>query len=281
MNYWPTLVAGIIVALGAVFVSGASVRTKDEKPVDEKTANSAKPPTLTRPTSAVFNMAIVMRDFNQAKYQVWLLNKKKDELAKNLVIWRSEYTKIQTELRERPDHPKKEQKQEQMIELYRQIDDEDRKISKQLNEQASAIISDLYDKMKAVVDKTAKLNGYHLVFAYPDVGTPEELKLKPPAAQPFYVDPRADITALVVKTLNVWYPPIDPATGKRVDVSKLYLPSDTVPLLETPAPSPGTGSSEIELPPGMIPMSHGFGSLRIKLPPGAIPKDWGHPQPGP
>jgi Skp family chaperone for outer membrane proteins len=254
------LVAGMFAALGAVFVSGASVSTGgakpldekqvtekkgDEKAADEKKVDIAKPTGTTRPTSAVFNMAAVMRDFHQAKYQVWLLNKKKTDLSKELVDLRGEYIKLQTELREKPDHPKKEQKQQQMLALSRQIEDEDRKISKQLNDEASAIISDLYDKMKAVVDKTAELNGYHIVFAYPDAVTPEELKsayikelkLKPPAAQPFYVAAHADITAVVVKTLNVWYPPVD-QNRQPVDVSKLDI-SHTQPAPTTGGPAPG------------------------------------------
>ena len=138
-----------------------------------------------------------------------------------------------------------------MLALARQIEDEDRKINKQLNDDASAIIADLYDKMKAVVDKTAEMNGYHIVFAYPDAVTAEELanpylkelKLKPPAAQPFFVDPKADLTAVVVKTLNAWYPPVDPKTGQPVDVSKLDVPNPgsgvpgAAPAPRGPAPS--------------------------------------------
>jgi Skp family chaperone for outer membrane proteins len=218
----------------------------------------------TRPTIAVFNMAAVMRDFGQAKYQVWLLNKKKDEMSKQLVIWRGDYIKIQTELRQRPDHPEKDQKAQQMLALARQIEDEDRRISKQLNDDASAIIGDLYDKMKAVVDKTAELNGYHIVFAYPDAVTPDELKsayikelkLKPPAAQPFYVAPHADITAVVVKTLNVWYPPVDPQTKQPIDVSKLDIPTHATPANGVPGGGPAPGPGPLPSPgpaPGPVP----------------------------
>ena len=109
-----------------------------------------------------------------------------------------------------------------MLALARIIEDEDRKINKQLNDDASKVISELYDKMKRCVDKTAEMNGYHIVFAYPDAVTAEEmkspyikeLKLKPPAAQPFYVAPHADITGTLVKTLNAWYPPLG-ATANR------------------------------------------------------------------
>jgi Skp family chaperone for outer membrane proteins len=237
MKRWRTLVVGMLVALGAGFVAAGGA-----KPVEEK-----KPPAIqpTRPTVAVFNMAAIMRDFNQAKYQVYLLNKKKEDLSKDLTAWRGEYTRLQTELRQNPNHSQKDQIGPQMLDLARKIEDEDRKISKQLNDDASAIISELYDKMKAVVDKTAEINGYHLIFAYPDAVTPEEqksayikeLKLKPPAALPFYVAKEADITAVVVKTLNSWYPPLDPATRQPVDMAQI---EELMRKQPAPAPAPGT-----------------------------------------
>lgn len=209
-------------------------------------------PTPTRPTVAVFNMAAVMREFGQAKYQVWMLNNRKTEMSKTLVIYRSEYIQIGRELEQSPNHPEKEQKMARMLALKRMIEDEDRKINKELNDSASTIISELYDKMKVVVDKTAEMNGYHIVFAYPDAVTADELKmpyvkelkLKPPAAQPFYVAPHADITAVVVKTLNMWYPPLD-AKGQLVDVANLpNQPAATPPAPggtpPTPTPTPPT-----------------------------------------
>ncbi len=220
-------------------------------------AGAPSAPTV-RPTVAVFNMAAVMRDFGQAKYQVWLLNNKKTEMSKNLMKWRDEYIQHQKDLQQNPNHPQKEEKAQRMLALARQIEDEDRKINKQLNDDASAIIASLYDKIKMVVDKTAEMNGYHVVFAYPDAVTPEEmsspyikeLKLKPPAAQPFYVAPQADITAVMVKTLNAWFPPLD-AQNRPVDVSKLDVPNPT----PTPGgPAPGTpGAPPVPGAPGGAP----------------------------
>ena len=101
-----------------------------------------------------------------------------------------------------------------MLELSRKIQDQESTVNKTLNDEASAIISKLYDQIKTVVDKTAEMNGYHIVFAYPDAVTAEEmnsamvkeLKLKPPAAQPFFVAKHVDLTGVVVQTLNAWYP---------------------------------------------------------------------------
>jgi hypothetical protein len=225
-------------------------------------------------------MAAVMRDFGLAKYQVYLLNKKKDEISKQLLRWRADHGELQAQIRANPEHPQKDEISQQMLDLARKIEEEDRKISKALNEDASAIISDLYDKMKAVVDKTAELNGYHIVFAYPDAVTPEEmksayikeLKLKPPAAQPFFVAAHSDITAVVVKTLNVWYPPIDPQTNRPVDMAQL---EELMRQQVAPVPA-ARALLVIKLPPATIAPKPGAGLLRIQLPP-----SWGRTPPKP
>lgn len=66
------------------------------------------------------------------------------------------------------------------------------------------------------------------------IQTTGELKLKSPAAQPFYVAPDIDITGRVVAELNEKYPPIDPVTKQKVDVSKLDVPGR--PPSATPTP---------------------------------------------
>ena len=192
-----------------------------------------------RPVIAVFNMAAVMREFGQAKYQVHTLNEKRKSMSAQVVAWRAEYVKIQEELPKIQVPALREEMSKKMLDLSRRIQDEESKINKTLNDEASAIISKLYDQIKTVVDKTAEMNGYHIVFAYPDAVTEKEindpmvkeLKLKPPAAQPFFVAKHVDLTGVVVQTLNAWFPPVD-AAGKPVDVSKL----NTEPV--TPASGP-------------------------------------------
>lgn len=259
MNRKLSLLSAALGIAGVLYLTGGASAQPGVPPGAPPGAPPAAPAVpATRPTVAVFNMAAVMRDFGQAKYQVWLLNNKKTEMSKSLLAWRSEYIQHQQDVQKNPNHPEKEQKAQRMLALARMIEDEDRKINKQLNDDASAIIGDLYDKMKAVVDKTAEMNGYHIVFAYPDAVTPEEmkspyikeLKLKPPAAQPFYVAPHADVTAVVVKTLNAWYPPLD-AKGQLVDVSKLDVPN---PGNGVPGPAPGPGGGGPAPGPGPAPM---------------------------
>ena len=259
MKRWSAFGVVVVVVVGVAFVAGAShapgARPAEEKPEAAKPAVGHK--------TAVFNMAAVMRDFHQAKYRVWLLNKKKDELSKKLLALRQEYIRLQQEVQlpAPPQDPGKvDGKAKQLLELARQIEDEDRKIQKQLNDDATVIIAGLYDKIKEVVDKTAEKEGFQLVLAYPDAVTPDELhspyikelKLKPPAAQPFHVAREIDLTARVIETLNELYPTIDQKTGKPVDVSKLDVPPPAAapPGQPTPPPLPNVpGAAPKRVPP--------------------------------
>lgn len=197
------------VAGGALVFAGAAQ-------AQPAAAGAAPGPTAgaqVRPTVAVFNMAAVMREFGKAKYQVYLLSKKREDESKQLTAWRAEYIKLQQLIQETKEPTVRDQKTKELLDLSRRLEDEGRRVDKILNDQASGIISELYDHIKTVVDKTAEMNQYHLVLAYPDAVTPEEkanpylkeLKLKPPAAQPFFVAPQVDITGVVITTLNNWY----------------------------------------------------------------------------
>jgi Skp family chaperone for outer membrane proteins len=185
--------------------------------------------TAARPTIAVFNMAAVMRDYGKAQYEVYQLNKQRTELSADLNKWRAEYQQKHNEMQVQQVPKLKEELSRELFQLAQKIEAKDREVSEALNKKATTIISQLYDDIKLVVDRTAELNGYHIVFAYPDaVGAEEmnnpvikELKLKPPAAQPFYVAKQVDVTGVVVQTLNAWYP------------------SPPVPK-DNPAPAPGT-----------------------------------------
>ena len=198
-----------------------------------------------RPTIAVFNMVAVMKDYKKAKYKVWELSEEKKKLTAGLTGKKAEYVDLQQKVQIQQDPNVKDQMQKRMVVLARELEDANREIQKRLDEQATVIIGSLYDEIKLVVDKTAEMNGYHIVFAYPDAAGPEEakspymkeLKLKPPAAFPFFVSKHVDITAIVVQTLNTWYPsqdpppptPQQPAAGNptRRSAAALNLISDT------------------------------------------------------
>jgi Skp family chaperone for outer membrane proteins len=220
-------------------ISGAACRPSRRRRVLRRRLPAA--PTAVRPTVAVFNMAAVMRDYDKAKYQVHLLNKMRIDRSGRLVTMRGEAAKLTELVRNSVDPAAKERYSKDLTTLERNFQDEQQAVGKMLNDEASKVISKLYDEIKMVVDKTAEMNAYHIVFAYPDAVTAEEqsnpffkeMKLKPPAAQPFYVSKQVDITGVVIQTLNAWYAPVD-EKGQKVDVTKL-------PQLELPT-APGTGA---------------------------------------
>jgi Skp family chaperone for outer membrane proteins len=204
------LKANLLAMLGIVALMIATVGFGWRPIQADETPKPVGEPLKSSPKIAVFNMAKVMKDYEKAKHLVEKLNEERKKLSVELVKMREEHTRLQKDLKNLPTPAKKEE----LGELTRRIEDKEREINKILDTKASAIISSLYDDIKVVVDKTAEINGYDIVFAYPDATTPEEtdtpfmkeLKLKPPAAQPFYVGKRVDLTDVVIKTLNVWYP---------------------------------------------------------------------------
>jgi Skp family chaperone for outer membrane proteins len=176
---------------------------------------------------AVFNMAVVMKDYNQAKYGIYLLTEERKTLTSELGHLKTQHMKLSQEVAVERNAAVKDEKQQQLLDLTREIEDRGRKIDKQLNEKASHVIVELYDDIKAVVDEIAREKGYDIMFAYPDAtgddaNTPyvKELKLKPPAAQPFFVGRHVDATQDIVHRLNARHP------------------APSVPMLHAPPPPP-------------------------------------------
>jgi Skp family chaperone for outer membrane proteins len=163
---------------------------------------------------AVFNMAAVMKEYGKAKYQVYLLNEERKGPLADLAALKAKCEKTKQTIEMEQNTKRKSELQDEEVELKREIEDKDRKINKFTNDKASTIVSTLYDEIKEEVDKMAEQNGYDIVFAYPDGRSPEELKsayvkelkLKPPAAQPFFVAKRIDLTDAVIKALNTRNP---------------------------------------------------------------------------
>ena len=226
MNRVFVYLSALVGVCGMVYLAGRT----------EAQPAAARPTTTAAPTVAVFNMAAVMRDYGKAKHQVFLLSQKKTALSGELGKWRSDYIEAQKKIQIASDPKVKEELGRTVVDLTRRIEDKEREVSKSLNEAASSIISGLYDEIKTVVDKTAEMNGYHIVFAYPDAVTPEEknnpylkeLKLKPPAAQPFFVSSHVDITGVVIQTLNKWYPaPAVPSTPPPATPANSPVPTQS------------------------------------------------------
>ncbi len=198
-----------VAAVGAAFVTGAAVPTKSDKPRAEVRVDHAKPIVLGQKTG-YFNMARVMREYKRARTAVERLNARKDRLSANLVGLRNMHAELQAAVQRTADPKKRDELAGGLITLARQIEDTDRAIRKILDNRAGIIIVELHDEMRQTVAAVARDNALVAVLAYPDAVTPEEadnpmlkeLRLKPPAAHPFYLDPSVDYTDEILRRLN-------------------------------------------------------------------------------
>lgn len=210
MIRWGVLVAGAVAMAGAAFVAGASVPAKGEKPPAAVKAEAARPPVVVGQKTGYFNMAKVMREYKRAKTAVERLGARKDRMVANLVGLRNMHAELQTAAKNTTDQKRKEEIADDLIRLTRQIEDMDRAVHRILNDSATLIITELYDELYAVVAALAREHGLVALLAYPDATTPEErdspmvkeLKLKPPAAQPFFVDASVEYSDEIIRRLN-------------------------------------------------------------------------------
>ena len=208
MVRWNVFAATVAVVAGAAFVTGAT--STPRMSADLGKPEALKPTVVIAPKTGYFNMAKVMREYGYAKTEVAKLTEDRTRMSATLLKWKEEYGKMQKEIDADPTGRLKTERNDAMYRLARKIEDEDRRVQSILNDRISKVISQIYDRIHDEVVQMAKEKGLVAVMAYPDVVTPEEmakpeikeLKLKPPAAQPFYLDPSVDYSDEIIKRLN-------------------------------------------------------------------------------
>jgi len=208
------LAAGAAVVAGAALVTAASI---PPKPTVGVTIPVGVKATVLGQKIGFFNIAKVMRNYDRAKTAVARLNDRRVRMSANLLGLRGMYTELQVAVQNEklkpviaanPDHL--EQMTTGMVLLARRVEDLDRECNRLLNNQASEVIGELHDEIRGVVVDLAREHGLSAVMAYPDATTPEEannpmvkeMRLKPPAAHPFYLDPSVDYTDELLERLN-------------------------------------------------------------------------------
>ena len=134
--------------------------------------------------------------------------------------------------------------QRALRDLSRQYQDASDEVRRKIDDQSSKHLKELHDDIKVVVEAVANKNGFGVVFAYPDATTEEEkksplyfeLKLRPPAAMPFFVSQNCDITEAVIQTLNKYRP----APGPIATTGGTGTPTPPATTGTPPAGNPGT-----------------------------------------
>jgi Skp family chaperone for outer membrane proteins len=210
MVRWNLLAAGAVVVIGAAFVTGASLPPQSFDGLSKQ--DPIKTIQIKGQKIGFFNMIKVMKEYKQAQITVQQLTVHRERMFKNLYGMREMYKELQSASRDSNPN-RQEQVAHEMLLLHRQIEDSDRASNKLLGNQAATMIAELYDAIHAMTVEIAQERGISVVFAYPDAPSPEEqesplvkeLKLKPSAAQPFYIDPSVDFTDELIERLNTKY----------------------------------------------------------------------------
>jgi Skp family chaperone for outer membrane proteins len=208
MARWNILAAGAVVVVGAALVAGAS-STPKPPPAAPKLEES-KPVAVVAQKTGYINMPRVMREFQWAASQGKALDEQRKHLSANVVEWRGTYIQTQQELMACLVPARKERLSKELFDLAYKIEAEDREITRVLNEAAEKITTRIQDNLRATVTEMAKERGLVAVIAYPEATPPDEsntfprcdVKLKPPAAYPFYLDASVDYTDELVRRLN-------------------------------------------------------------------------------
>lgn len=208
MVRWNLVAAGGAVIVGAALVTGASI------PPPTQFVGPQKPTTVKAPVlgqrTGYFNMAKVMREYRRARVGVEMLNARRMRMGANLIGLKGMFTDLQATVQRATDDEQKYRLTQDVVMLARKIEDLDRELTKLLNNQATEVIVGLYDEMSAEAAELARENGLVALLAYPDAVGPEEaanpaikeLRLKPAAAHPFYLDPSVDFTDELIQRLN-------------------------------------------------------------------------------
>jgi Skp family chaperone for outer membrane proteins len=179
---------------------------------------------------AVFNVAKVMRDYKKWQHYATIMQNKRNAAAGDLGKLRNDIVGLQEQIQKEPIQQKKEELAKAVVAKQREFEDKEKAVRTQLDNESAGYLRQLFAEVQQCVKAIVDTNGYDVVFAYPDAITAEEmnsplyydLKMRPPAAMPFYVSPSADVTGVLVETLNKYFPP----------------PADAVQPTGGPAPAP-------------------------------------------
>lgn len=212
-----TYLAAMVGIAGAVYLAGSTKAQQAPQPAASATAGKSNG------RVGVFNVAKVMREYKRWQYYAGVMNNKRTAESAALGKLRSEIAELQSQGQIEPAKTKQEEIGKVLVSKQREFEDRERQVRKLLDEESSNHLKGLYGEINQAVRAIADANNFDLIMAYPDAVTEEErgsplyydLKLRPPAAMPFYVSPSVDVTDLLVNTLNKHFPPPGPVPGEE------------------------------------------------------------------
>lgn len=197
--------------LGAAAVWGAVVPPREP-------ATGFRPDIRLGSKTGYFSMSRVLKEYHRAADSARELNTHRETQVRNLDGLRAMARDLQLRALIARPPAAKERVERELVTVKRQIEDAEREAGKRLNDRAGGLIAGLYDEVQETVAEMARENGLAVVLAHPidpaQVGQDpilKELMLKPPALQPFFLDPSVDYTDELIRRLNRKY---DDRTGR-------------------------------------------------------------------
>jgi len=204
-----------LATLGAAYLGS---RLWAQTPPAAPAAPAAAQPQQQRPLQTrigMVNLVQVLKDYEKFKAIEAPIQAKSKEWEAKLGTYRSSLNKLKEEYQSaNTTAARKEQieKESRNIQMQAQIAEEDAK--KELTKLQGDAAVQVYQEVKACVERFAATYGYEAVFFYNDAITPTDLmhpmnvqrKLMQPAClMPMYADPRMDISKYIVDNLNTAY----------------------------------------------------------------------------
>jgi Skp family chaperone for outer membrane proteins len=173
---------------------------------------------------AVFNVAKVMKEYQRWNYFAGIMNQKRAGAAGELVKLRNDIAQWQEKLQSEKVEAKRDEIVRTVTALQRQFEDKEKVVRKQLDDESAQYLKNLFAEIQTAVKAIVEANDFDVVMAYPDATTVEEtqspmyydLKMRPPAAMPFYVAPSSDMSDVLIATLNKNFPAPGPIPGTPV-----------------------------------------------------------------
>ena len=243
----------VYLCLATVVGLAASAVAQTTPPAGAAGGGGAAPASPTRsdpPRVAAFNVAMLMKKFDKWQYYAVTMENARITAATELLKIRNEIASMTEKLSSITEQKQREAMIDTIKEKQFSFEKRERAYKEQLDADASKHLKELFNDVNQVVAGVVDTNGYDIVFAYPEATTKEEaesqnyidLKLRATAAMPFFVAKRADITEVMILTLNKYRPAPGPVPPKLKMPDMKELGGGGGGLVPTSGPGGGGGA---------------------------------------
>jgi len=196
------LFLGALVALGSAIVLIGQARAQ--------TPGGGAPARTDTPRVAVFNVAKLMQEFNKWQYYAVIMDNERKLASAELIKMKNDLVKLQEAYEKEPQQAKRDSLMTTIRSQRNAFEDREKQLKDKLDEKVNKHLKELFQDVNDVVKVVAETYGYDIIFAYPEATTQAQadrqeyidLKLRPPAAMPFYVNKKIDVTDIMLPSLN-------------------------------------------------------------------------------